>query len=398
MCDYLKEIERCFGDRPEWQRLLRALSGYPRTTQGEFPPFNELLTWLDEMVAARQSICGLRAEQVRFELLRLFLGCLTKWERCRRRFTWDRHADAIDSDAGTAPWVGQVADEPDRWPLTYNCADIAPSRHEPPSPAYGPLTYLGVYENATGRGCDTMHVPQYMRAREQTPSQPRNQANNTLARLAIRRRASVISTNYDLIFDQALEDCGIMPDYCVDPSRSQRGLRLLKIHGSVNWLVCLDCGCVGVWPDSYPTQSLFAGQRVEHSCPRCGQANWADMLVTPSRRRSQPHFSLKQIWKAARDELSRATLVVFIGYSLPDEDEDVRNLLREGIGAHAEVLVVDPSVSTVARYRQFFEGGRVESILQPLSPSLWEQPEVALLLDRLWPIPAAGDAGYYFAT
>ncbi len=332
MSKYIEAIERCFSHRTEWHPIKAALQEYNRSIShpGKYPALNDFLTYLDDHVVARKRIDGYDPLTIRFKLLRLMFGRLTEQERPRPRFTWGQHADVA------------------------------------PMPAFD--------ENDNGGSVSVQ------------PERARTPANHRLARLVADLGArAVISTNYDLIFDQALEDTGVRPDYSTGYSRTceyRRQIRLLKIHGSVNWLVCSKCGSIGVWGDSYPTQALWAEERVYQLCPQCRCAEWLDTLVTPTRRRSQEHLALNPIWDTARTELRGAELIMFIGYSLPPEDEDVLRLLREGIDETARVLVVDPSSDTVAHREDVFGRSRVTPILRPLSTHLWDDPEVRGALEK----------------
>jgi hypothetical protein len=70
---------------------------------------------------------------------------------------------------------------------------------------------------------------------------------------------------------------------------------------------------------------------------------------------SNPQYKL--IWQNAGVELSEATKVVFIGYSLPQADFEMRQLLSRMIRENAEIEVVTREQSNndlEMRYRVFF--------------------------------------------
>lgn len=153
-------------------------------------------------------------------------------------------------------------------------------------------------------------------------------------------------------------------------------VKLSKLHGSVNWLACSECGCIVVWRDSYPTQTLWSSEHVYQSCGQCKSQKWEDTLITPSRRRSQDPGYLRQLWDMAKDTLKCATCVIFIGYSLPDEDTDIINLFDQGISNSARILVIDPNMETIRRYQQLFGSDRVSGISRSLTAHLWDSPDV----------------------
>ncbi|NBH93930.1 hypothetical protein D1638_15210 [Muribaculaceae bacterium Z1] len=69
------------------------------------------------------------------------------------------------------------------------------------------------------------------------------------------------------------------------------------------------------------------------------------------------NIQIRLIWQNAGIELSEATKVVFIGYSLPAADFEIRQLLSRFIRKDAKIEVVfHPTAKTeeIDRYRIFF--------------------------------------------
>jgi hypothetical protein len=74
---------------------------------------------------------------------------------------------------------------------------------------------------------------------------------------------------------------------------------------------------------------------------------------------SNPQYKL--IWQNAGIELSEASRIVFIGYSLPQADFEMRQLLSRMIRDDAKIIVVDygdklntKTSETIKRYNVFF--------------------------------------------
>ncbi len=79
------------------------------------------------------------------------------------------------------------------------------------------------------------------------PTQTYGNFVNVLEQLMTQnRRASVITFNYDLGLDYALQFHRHGLDYCLEPSQFSPSLRLLKLHGSLNWARCTECGKIVV--------------------------------------------------------------------------------------------------------------------------------------------------------
>ncbi len=390
---YLREIERCFGHRLEWSLVAEALDTYmsQHDHTGAYPPLNDFLTYLDEHIMRGQCVGDYDPQDIRFKLLKLAFGRLTEQERPRKIFEWGNHADAVPF---AVPVYREICDHSYDAFNDRSCADIAPPEYDitraPKTSGHAGITcpwghcdnrctYSGpVTVDSHDRAVATLSVEKSVQ-----PKPANTPANHRLAEwVKAEGIKTVISTNYDLIFDQAVEDNGMTVDYQVNKCEIEDatdGITLLKLHGSVNWLACLYCGHIQVWPDSYPTQALWSEARIDERCQRCGSQGWEDTLVTPSRMRLQESEYPEPVWGVARDALNSASCVMCIGYSLPEEDKDVVGLLKEGIPGRTPVIVVDPSLETIKRYRKLFGSSRVHAINDCLTPHLWDSAEVSLI-------------------
>ncbi|HEY4330908.1 MAG TPA: hypothetical protein VGN88_14290 [Phycisphaerae bacterium] len=201
----------------------------------------------------------------------------------------------------------------------------------------------------------------------------------------------IISTNYDLIIDTSLiffsnnlpPQNARFPNYACDISsecylngKSRYGT-LLKLHGSLNWLHCRTCHRLEIGA-SESVKFVIAFQEVVgpslkqsyspdgSPCPTCG-TKLLPLLVAPTHLKDyrNPHLSL--VWYAAERALRQADRVIFIGYSLPDDDVEVVYLLKRGL-AHLQphritVIGHDMSMPPVTahpvgrRYRALFGDG-----------------------------------------
>lgn len=207
---------------------------------------------------------------------------------------------------------------------------------------------------------------------------------------------TVISLNYDIIADNALvrfskkaSPEGRFPDYGCEiktPAYSQQSEyfgKLLKIHGSLNWLYCPGChrldlgvsssgkiGTVKVLDKLYhenPLEQRYSCHGSE--CPEC-KVFVRPVLITPTHRKDYRNPHLSQVWYHAERALRQATRAIFIGYSLPDDDVDViyllkRGLTRENTEKPAEITVVEydslkrqlKDYPVGSRYRTLFGDG-----------------------------------------
>jgi hypothetical protein len=206
---------------------------------------------------------------------------------------------------------------------------------------------------------------------------------------------AIISLNWDILLDNALhsalyDDCPLtgdydpfgVVDYCcyvssleADDVRVRAGLfslgcrgynvKLLKLHGSMNWLQCPNCQRLYVKFSGKQDILEGVGRTFCRHCRRCGNDNrLRGSLVMPTFLKDLSNFQLKLVWQNAGVEIMEAERLVFIGYSLPHADFEFRQLLSRMVRRDARVEVVlyqgasqddrRRYDSEVERYRQFF--------------------------------------------
>jgi hypothetical protein len=207
---------------------------------------------------------------------------------------------------------------------------------------------------------------------------------------------SIISLNWDILLDKALDlalrdqdalldsnddysKIGVV-DYCCYISSVEAGdkrvrsglwtlgaggynVKLLKIHGSMNWLQCPTC------------QRLFTDFSGKHvvtnaldpvNCRHCTKhdvpVKLRSSLVMPTFLKDLSNFQIKLVWQNAGVEIMEADKLVFIGYSLPQADFEFRNLLSrmKHINVKIDVVLNDGEANPAAvQYKQFFAGHEI---------------------------------------
>jgi hypothetical protein len=179
---------------------------------------------------------------------------------------------------------------------------------------------------------------------------------------------ALITFNYDLALDYALQWSHVQSSYCLDNER-QTGVPLLKLHGSLNWAWCPICKRVHAEPlatvlDRSPRQEpyqdgsrrpILSTRLLKRRCPCVSTAPLDVGIVPPTWNKTQYHESFSSVWRRAASELSQAEEVFVIGYSFPDTDSFFRDLLALGFVGMGrlkrfEVVNQDPKVSS--RFRE----------------------------------------------
>ena len=203
-------------------------------------------------------------------------------------------------------------------------------------------------------------------------------SNDLIIKLARQfgERDIVITTNWDILLDEALLKCtDVPPDYgtlgvrLVDlygkelANQHPDGARsLLKLHGSLNWLHCRRCNDLYVNTQLMVTPERELGGRFPYDVTcNCG-AELIGLIVTPSYVKEYKNLHLANIWRLAQKGLEESSQWIFIGYSLPDDDFHIRGMLlrslaiRRGRKEQTKVTVIShrQDVQLQNRYFQLF--------------------------------------------
>ncbi len=217
-------------------------------------------------------------------------------------------------------------------------------------------------------------------------------------------QVSVITTNWDIALDNSLQNvikkipkvqnapfAGVV-DYCchisslkekdelIKPGLYALGkggfnMKLLKLHGSMNWLQCPKCQRLYVkFYANNPGGFLAHNQFCRHCRNNFNTENDRHIklvpnMIMPTFLKDLNNFQVKLIWQNAGIELSEASIVIFIGYSLPYADFELRQLLSRMIRSDAKIEAVlhvndNPDIvpdefkhmTAGFRYQSFFSG------------------------------------------
>lgn len=153
------------------------------------------------------------------------------------------------------------------------------------------------------------------------------------------RQTSFVSLNYDILIDNAIlpahDDWKLGLDYAIDFVnvgdewwRPEEGnsVKLLKLHGSLNWLYCPTCRTIRITPKEKGICKL-KWHANECLCTKC-QSLAVPIIIPPTYLKALSNLYLRQIWDAAERVLSECDRLVFCGYSFPDADIHIRYLLK----------------------------------------------------------------------
>ena len=189
---------------------------------------------------------------------------------------------------------------------------------------------------------------------------------------------AIISTNWDIVLENALQSkieqsiyelqsgqhtkFGFI-DYCfyvhaydelefgkkLRSGQYWRGkgfynIKVLKLHGSMNWLQCQKCQRVFITFFNKIALEQFISKPICNHCKNNfineGGAQLLSVLIMPTFLKDLNIFQLKLSWQIAGIELQEASKIVFMGYSFPMADFEFRQLLARSVKQNAEIDVV----------------------------------------------------------
>lgn len=203
---------------------------------------------------------------------------------------------------------------------------------------------------------------------------------------------AIISTNWDILLDNSfkrkIDSSEGIVDYCcyttpydknepVMPGLLALGkglfnIKMLKLHGSMNWLHCKRCQRLFVTFFEKIAIDEYVNKPICRICERNfsnehtsdGGALLSSQLIMPTFLKDLNNVQLKLIWQNAGIEISEASKIVFMGYSFPMADFELRQLLARNVRHNAKIDVVllsqdkpltdNDSTSPEYRFKSFF--------------------------------------------
>lgn len=164
---------------------------------------------------------------------------------------------------------------------------------------------------------------------------------------------SIISTNWDVLLEEYFNRQRIKYELCFndryyswteEKQHKSSKIKYIKIHGSINWFRCMKCGKINISNIDQCGDYLFDDSRSE-KCSSCKQVSsdsqiLQPQIITPTMMKSFGNQLFINLWASAREQLSRAKHVIFVGYSMPIADFDFRYLLHQTVSKKAKIDVV----------------------------------------------------------
>jgi NAD-dependent SIR2 family protein deacetylase len=152
------------------------------------------------------------------------------------------------------------------------------------------------------------------------------------------KETSFISTNYDILIDNALSNMRRtrLLDYGLDFTNfensndwkrpDETAIKLHKIHGSLNWLFCSTCNRPTITPYEKGVIRLME----IHSSKKCNECGtqYEPIIVPPTYYKNMSNHVLSSVWNKCEVELRDTKHLIFCGYSFPEADTHIKYLLK----------------------------------------------------------------------
>lgn len=128
-------------------------------------------------------------------------------------------------------------------------------------------------------------------------------------------------------------------------------IKILKLHGSLNWKYCNCCNQIllTTWDRKIDLQrGKFLGythpdqKEYEYTCPLDG-TEFQTLIVAPSHVKPLKHPVILNLLNEAAREIRSTKKFIFVGYSMSDTDVHIKALFKKNIRDDAEIFVVSPS-------------------------------------------------------
>jgi hypothetical protein len=217
-------------------------------------------------------------------------------------------------------------------------------------------------------------IPEYFHSLRQKSIEGRD-LYRALAHRELRNGDTILTFNHDLACERALRTEGLWEvgdgyGFLLEPGITPpSNVKVLKLHGSTNWLGMLFGGNMGlsqVSSGAYgPRPTLFGGRDFSYlgypdhvrdpHCKGISTTGGDPALILPTLHKNffhQTSFGREwepfwnYLWGEAARALTAAEKIVIIGYGMPAADERARELLLNHSNPHAEILVLSGSRSS----------------------------------------------------
>lgn len=189
---------------------------------------------------------------------------------------------------------------------------------------------------------------------------------------------SIINLNYDTLLEHSFEHLygtkGYI-DYCIhlmnydkedklknfnfwinprEPVMVDSGLnpfpvKIIKLHGSLNWKYCNLCNQTLLTPwdrkidlnsDKFIGHTYPDKEEYEYYCPLDGN-EFETLIMPPSYVKELKHPAMMHLFAEAAREIRATKKIIFVGYSMSNADIHIKALFKKNITDEDEIIVIN---------------------------------------------------------
>ena len=198
---------------------------------------------------------------------------------------------------------------------------------------------------------------------------------------------AVITFNWDLLLDNVVASSNpggpnygtnlLEPLSTLNLPQSAEVPKILKLHGSMNWMTCPRCRkSFAHILQGKPAASYHAGQDV--NCRYCNGPT-EPLMIPPTLLKNYRHPVIKAVWDEAGRALQQADEITIIGYSLPLTDFKAKWLFMRTSAARKTQLrrltIIDKEPEPVVRRRLQSAFHTDDGLVQAIEGSIKDLPE-----------------------
>ncbi len=149
----------------------------------------------------------------------------------------------------------------------------------------------------------------------------------------------------------------------INPNIKKGGIRVLKLHGSLNWYSHYPREEIDLEEMVNPNRPMKVSREKEINSTRLrylnrkGQSEFTlPIIVPPVHNKTEIyHSNILDLWDRAREALNDADELVIYGYSCPSSDTESEDLLRIALEQNKKIQqipIIDTNPTAISRYRQ----------------------------------------------
>jgi hypothetical protein len=189
-------------------------------------------------------------------------------------------------------------------------------------------------------------------------------------------RLDIVTFNIDFMLERGLFEKGIIVDYIFDKTRKWNGMslnadfgiRILKLHGSLNWSIEPDETTGGEKIVINENDIIIVKPRLK------------PFIVEPTLRKVIGYPELKKVWQKAYESISNAHYLIICGYSFPTSDLHAVSFLRSAISQNRflrRIYVFDINYKSLyGTLTNHFETSFIDRVFKAFSPEEKHHPQV----------------------